>query len=151
MKIGFTASRELTEAQVHYIRSVVKDLEILNEVFETEELITGGCEFITGGCWGGDTEIAKAVREYHPEVNHKVILPANRNQVDRVAIESAFPKDNIVKMPEGSSYRDRNTRIVRECNRLIAFWTGSTRSGTLMTINIGRRAKKLKEEDIHRL
>lgn len=145
MKIGFTASRELTEAQVYFLRSVVKDIEI-HDI--DEFLVT---EFITGGCWGGDTEIAKAVREYHPEIPHKVILPANRSQVDRVAIESAWPKDNIVKMPEGSSYRDRNTRIVRVCDRLIAFWTGSMRSGTLMTINIGRRAKKLQEDDIYKL
>lgn len=152
MRIGFTASRELTKVQVSFLRSIIEDLglEIMDEAKDIEDFILA-TEFITGGCWGGDTEIAKAVREYHPGIPHKIILPADRSQVDRVAIESAWPKNNIIEMPGGSTYRDRNERIVSECDRLIAFWTGNTRSGTHMTINIGCRAGKMMESDIHRL
>ncbi len=138
MIIGFTAARELTEANIAYIKSIIVDLEAADG-------------FVTGGCIGGDTLIAKCIRDFHPDKSHKIIIPANRSQVDSAVYWLANPKDNIIYMPERSSYRDRNTKIVDSSDRMLAFWTGGQRSGTLMTINISKRANKIIEEDIHML
>lgn len=133
--IGFTASRELSEEQRSYIVDVVKSLKADG--------------FVTGGCVGGDAIIAKAINEFHPATSHKIVVPFNKTQVDSAVYELAHPSDNIIYMPNGTNYRDRNTRIVKESTRMIAFWTGNVRSGTKMTINIASRVCKIVREDIH--
>lgn len=135
MIIGFTASRELTKAQKIFVMDTVKNLTADG--------------FVTGGCVGGDTIIANAIKKYHSRVNHKIIIPSNRIQVDNFVHLTACPKHNLIYMPDDTDYRDRNERIVEESDRMIAFWTGYRRSGTFMTINISKRANKIIEDDIH--
>lgn len=138
MIIGFTASRDLTKEQGKFVIDTIKNL--------TE--VDG---FVTGGCVGGDTIIAKAIRKFHPKALHKIIIPSNKSQVDSAVYDLANPTDNIIFMLDGTDYRARNERIVEESDRMIAFWTGYHRSGTKMTINISRRANKITESDIHLL
>jgi hypothetical protein len=128
--IGFTASRQSQRCGVeNYI-------ELVNHV--VKGLFPGG--FVTGGCWGGDEYIAKAIRRYHPHIPHTVVVPGSLRQVSQDAIRTAT---QIIWMPPGSSYWQRNDKIVEFSTRMIAFWTGEREhSGTFMTINIARRAGK---------
>jgi len=52
--------------------------------------------------------------------------------------------DKLIMMPPTTNYRDRNEWIVKESDKMVAFWTGKKIfSGTYMTINIAKRANKL--------
>ena len=133
--IGFTASRELSYKQKMFIFKIISKLKAQ--------------KFITGGCWGGDEAIAMAINKYHPNIPHTVIVPYNRSQVSQKAIQCASPKDNIIWMPEQTSYRDRNKKIVELSDKIIAFWNGNMRSGTKMTINIAKKANKLNNKDVY--
>ena len=137
--IGFTASRTpkaLTlEDYIRRVNRVVKRLEADG--------------FVTGACWGGDEYIAKAIKRFHPKTPHTVVIPYKTGQVSAEAVKTAT---SIVRMTSRSesSYRARNERIVELSTRMVAFWTEKrAHSGTFMTINIARRAGKIREEDIH--
>jgi hypothetical protein len=137
--IGFTASRvskTLTlEGYVREVNRIVKKLEADG--------------FVTGACWGGDEYIALAIKRFHPKAPHIVVIPAALRQVSGKAIETATQR---IRMPPRSSYRARNAKIVELSTRMIAFWSEQrAHSGTFMTINMARRAGKIKGKDIHRV
>jgi hypothetical protein len=135
MIIGFTASRKpnllVYSAYMTFIEHTIESLE--------------ADAFVSGACVGGDEIVALMVARYHPTKQNIVIVPANLSQVSQNAIDVAT---EVIRMPRGTSYRERNTEIVLRADRMIAFWNGQQRSGTLMTINIARRAGKIQEADI---
>lgn len=95
---------------------------------------------VTGACIGVDSQIAHLVAEYYPDVRQIIIVPADRKKVDKTVFPLA---KRLIKMGKGSSYRDRNKRLVEESDKVIAFWIGVKRSGAYMTIRIADREGKL--------
>ena len=141
--VGFTAARNLTQEDELTIERVIVRLPSLPEMV------------VTGACIGGDQFIAEWFLQNFSNVKQKVIVPNNLSQVDRSFLTaiSRYPNVEMVYMPSGSSYRERNARIVAECTRLIGFppyiesHEFSTRSGTWQTIRIGRRMGR--EVNVH--
>lgn len=132
MKVGFTGTRNLRPDDRMLIDSVLVDLvEHCNAT-----------EFITGGCLGVDGYIVRfGIESWGNAVNQVIIAPANHKLVDEKALELAH---SVIQMRKGTSYRDRNEKIVKEAYIMMAFWDGKTvRSGTLMTMNIAKREGKL--------
>ena len=127
MRWGFTGSQKGCDTKI-----LGGDLDILN--------LKSGDWLITGACIGVDAQIFHLAKDRYPEIPQLVIFPYNRDKID-TTIE-AYAND-VIWMPQGTDYRDRNERIVAESDRIIAFWTGKERSGTYMTMNIARRAGKL--------
>jgi hypothetical protein len=129
MKIGFTGSRKGTE-----LSKVKEVLDSLN--------LTKNDTIITGACIGIDTLVSTLTRPY--KCNQIIIVPANRSNVNFAFLATLYPEKNtIIYMDAGTSYRDRNEKIVETSELLIAFWDGNRRSGTYMTMNLARRANKL--------
>ena len=95
---------------------------------------------ITGACIGIDSQVFHLVKDYYPRVHQLVVFPADMSRVDH-SIEQYISE--AVYMPQGTDYRDRNERLVAESERMVAFWKGSKRSGTYMTMNIARKVSKL--------
>jgi hypothetical protein len=127
--IGFTATRHLNNGRRETIEKTIKKLN--------------ADVFVHGACVGGDAYIAQMVKKHHPEAIIRAIVPANQSQVDQESIKISH---EIIRMLPGSSYRDRNESIVKNSDEMYAFWTGvQAGSGTYMTINIAKRADKLKE------
>lgn len=106
-------------------------------------LLTENDTVVTGACIGVDTQIFVLVATHWPKVPQLVIIPANRSKVDSRILSFEVPMQ-IIYMPFGTSYRDRNERLVKESDCITAFWTGEQRSGTNMTKNIAKRAGKLR-------
>lgn len=126
MKIGFTASRNLSKYGKKKIENLIQKLEANT--------------YIHGACIGGDAYIAKMVKKYHPKSVLIAVVPRNLSKVDSKSVSIS---DKVIN--EGN-YRERNTRIVNESDFIIAFWNGKKiHSGTYMTINIARRKNKLKQ------
>jgi len=135
--IGFTASRiprlYTLDGYVEEVNRVVKRLKADG--------------FVTGACVGGDEFIALAIRRFHRRTPHTVVVPWLQRYVSGRAIEAAT---EVVRMPPQSSYRQRNVQIVDRSTRMVAFWTErKAHSGTYMTINIARRAGKIRDADIY--
>lgn len=95
---------------------------------------------VTGACIGIDSQVFHLVKDYFPKVHQLVVFPSNMNRVDHT-IEQYISE--AIYMIEGTDYRDRNERLVAESDKMVAFWKGSQRSGTYMTMNIARRVSKL--------
>lgn len=103
-----------------------------------------GSTLYHGGCIGVDAIAAKFAWQRHLTVIG--VLPANHTMIAHGAWKewSHF----IIHAPPGrgntNDYRARNELLVyqlkMEGGLLKAFWTGSQRSGTKMTINIAERA-----------
>jgi len=94
---------------------------------------------------GGGRVGAPLVRGKPPSVIRMVVVPADRKRVDSSVLGNA---GWIIHMPGGTSYRDRNTELVRRSDRIVGFWTGQQRSGTYMTMNIAWREGKILPTDI---
>lgn len=128
---GFTASRNIAGVPK---RAVVPYLMCLSD----------GTEFVTGGANGGDTFIGLWLYYQFNYATHTVIVPSNRSQVCEWWINC--PSVNVIYMPDGTSYKDRNQAIVDRSNKLIGFPeypeddSRSLRSGTWQTIRLARKA-----------
>lgn len=95
---------------------------------------------ITGGCIGLDSSLSHLTKVHYPLVKQIIVMPTNKSQVDLSVINNG----EVIKIPAGLSYRDRNEKIVELSEKVIAFWTGQkTYSGTYMTINIAKKEGKL--------
>jgi hypothetical protein len=109
-----------------------------------------GTMVITGGCLGGDALVARLARARGLKV--LTILPANHKEVDPEWREHCT---EFYQMPPGTSYRDRNTRIVVLSRRMYGLADGPTNgvdrgSGTWMTIRIAqRRGVPIQVEVLH--
>lgn len=128
MRWGFTGSQKGTRDN-----TILKILSGLN--------LTKDDWVITGACIGIDTQVACLVAAEFPFVKQLIIYPYDRT---KVSDDLDLIADEWINMPEGSNYRDRNERLVKESDLMVAFWTGKKAySGTFMTINIAKRANKL--------
>jgi len=100
---------------------------------------------VTGACVGVDAYVHHWFADHFPEVRRTVVFPGNLKATDPSVADTAH---EVQRMPAGSSYRARNTRMVELSDTMASFWTGQERSGTYMTMNIARRAQKLESKDI---
>ncbi len=139
LRYGFSGSRTITEAQERIIADVLESL-------------LPGCEYTTGGCIGVDSFIGRAMWLKYPDATHRIVVPFDRSRVEpwwmHRAIRDAGPASGVLleEMPPGTTYRDRNQRIVDHADVLVAFPAHaeddpkSKRSGTWQTIRMARRA-----------
>lgn len=128
--IGWTASRQ--DPAPH-------QREQMRRIFSALTLADG---FVTGGCVGGDAFIGATLYDLYPLRRHVVVVPADRS---RVAIWwHDAPTVEVIEMPPGTSYRDRNVRLVDESHLLGGisafpeFDDRSRRSGSWQTIRLAR-------------
>ena len=94
---------------------------------------------VTGACIGLDSQISHLARKHYPLTKQKIVVPSNRKYIDKTVFANGF----VVLMGPLTSYRDRNTEMVRISQKIISFFNGNERSGTFMTMNIARKEGKL--------
>lgn len=107
--------------------------------------------YVTGGCRGGDAVIGRWLRMTYPRAEHVVVLPASLRQVEDwwSGLDRLHPR--IIAMPAGTTYKDRNTRLVELADEVRGFpaWPEhdprSVRSGTWQTIRMARRAETMRD------
>lgn len=126
---GFSGSKEpLTVAQMAYIDKIISELPKGSRVY-------------TGACVGVDAYVARSAysRGYYVHT----IVPALRSHVD---FQWEMWCHSYEEMPQGTTYRDRNIKIVeRGRDGLIAFPLyeeddpRSRRSGTWQTIRLAAK------------
>lgn len=136
-RIGFSGSRHLTAEQK----------TIVDEVLST----LNGSEFTTGACIGVDAYIGRKLWYDRPESLHRVVIPADRSRVAEWWLEyeigdaGPYRAPELEEMPPGTTYRERNWRIIEHSDVLVAFPAypeddpRSARSGTWQTIRMARR------------
>lgn len=137
MRVGFTGTRTVKLDAVQRVCDFVCSQS------------TGGSEFTTGACVGFDAIAAHCLLDNFPDAVHRLVVPANQSQVDHEIIERfqrlQGNRHIIEYMPDGTTYRQRNERILHHADKLVAVAefpelnTRSTRSGTWMTVRIARR------------
>jgi predicted Rossmann fold nucleotide-binding protein DprA/Smf involved in DNA uptake len=129
--LGFTASRDLTDEHAKRIRKFLNTL-------------SARC-YVTGAARGGDTIIGDHLATTQPWARHIVVVPANRAQVERWWTAKRHSNNHnieIVVMPIGTDYRERNREIVSRSDYLFVVARypetdpRSRRSGTWMTKRI---------------
>lgn len=125
MRIGITATRALTKVGEQQIT------QALSKVVAQAETV------IVGGAIGGDAFAARVAHTLRLWV--KVILPVDTKEID------PDWRDYCDEAEGSYPYRERNTRIVEQCEVLYAFAAyleadaRSRRSGTWMTVRIARK------------
>jgi predicted Rossmann fold nucleotide-binding protein DprA/Smf involved in DNA uptake len=126
--VGFTGSRHLTGEMQEAIKRALIETQV-------------DATIVTGACLGVDAYVA-LIAWRTPYLKVHTIVPADRSRVDPYWRDHC---DTFEEMPPGTTYRDRNERIVALSDRLIAVpdypedAPESRRSGTWMTIRIARR------------
>lgn len=139
MIIGFSSARDLKGVDPRKISDPLSKIE--TDYPDTER-------FVYGGACGGDAAIAIWLTHQGPKALHHVIIPANRSQVMEwwKLPNAAEPWPILEYMPDGTTYKQRNQKIVNTINRLIAFPEyreedpRSIRSGTWQTIRMAKKA-----------
>ena len=134
--VGFTSSRDI----LGYESAIVEALKILP--FEIDASTT----FVTGGCIGGDALIGRTMARLCPDNRHVVHVPANTSRVEAWWNDPEFKlgptQITRLHMPEGTTYRDRNQKIVEDSDVLVVIARfpedhgASKRSGTWQTKRI---------------
>lgn len=128
--VGFTGSRTLPQACYPVVERAVAALP-------------DGTLVVTGGCIGVDDYVAYLAHRYGFKVHG--VIPADRS---RVPPGWRDIYDTYEQMPMGSTYRQRDERLVEISDRLIALpllpedAPQSRRSGTWMTVRIARSTGK---------
>jgi len=131
--LGITAARDILAVPQSKIVPHLKGLEEFGE-------------FVTGGAEGGDAFIGLWLWWNYDHAIHTVIVPANKKQV--FDWWSGKLSVNVIQMPEGTTYKDRNQAIVDRSDELRGFPEylenddRSRRSGTWQTIRLARKANK---------
>jgi len=135
--IGFTASRNIIGVSPSFWGN---HLSVLNADV-----------YITGGCFGGDSVIGKTLLRLFPSAIHLIVVPGDTSKVDfwwQRKETNNLENIKIYWMPEDSSYKDRNQKIVTLSNEIIGFPeydeadSRSLRSGTWQTIRLATKAIK---------
>lgn len=134
--IGFTGSRDLTEAEKIGMERILYRLH--------------PDTVITGACVGVDEFVATWFASHEPGVRQLIYVPGNRSRVNMRVIEdlSKFSQVEVSYMPRSSSYLDRNLAIIASCDFLLGFprhvesHALSQRSGTWQTIRKARALSK---------
>lgn len=136
--VSFTASRDMG----HPAREGVVTSVLMVHVPHVER-------YVTGACAGGDAFIGHWLFENRTEAEHVVIVPADRSRVDDWWVSASFASDRpvtVIEMPAGTTYADRNARLVAEASAVFAFPAypegdpRSLRSGTWQTVRLARKA-----------
>lgn len=102
--------------------------------------------YVTGACTGGDAFIGRWLHANRPEAEHVVVVPADRGRTDPWWREVAGRPVTVVEMPPGTTYADRNARLVAEADAVFAFPAypeddpRSLRSGTWQAVRMARKA-----------
>lgn len=132
--VSFTASRDMDEAAQD---GVVTNVLMVHVPFVER--------YVTGACTGGDAFIGCWLYENRPEAEHVVVVPADRS---RIAAWWRYAEEErpvtVIEMPPGTTYADRNARLVAEGNAVFAFPAypendpRSRRSGTWQTVRMSR-------------
>jgi hypothetical protein len=138
VRIGFTGTRSLRrlDAVRAFLSATCDD----------------GDEFTTGACLGFDAFAAHHLLDVYPDRRHRLVVPANRTQVDWSIIDRFLlllaqgAKNAVVEeMPDGSTYKQRNERILDHADELVAVvaWAEhdgrSIRSGSWQTVRLARK------------
>jgi hypothetical protein len=130
--IGFTAARNVAKGSMG--ESVIR---------YTLAQLPPADRYVTGGCWGGEAIIGLWLYRARPRAEHVVVVPANRSQVSPWWEGVQGGRITLIFMEPGTTYKDRNTRIVMESNQLCGFPayeendSRSLRSGTWQTLRLG--------------
>lgn len=133
--VSFTASRDMNEA--------ARRCAVTN-VLMVRVPVVG--RYVTGACVGGDAFIGRWLHANRPEAEHVVIVPADRGRVDPWWLEAKGPAVTVIEMPPGTTYADRNARLVAEGSAVFGFPAypeadrRSLRSGTWQAIRMARKA-----------
>lgn len=107
--VAFTASRHLDAGGERLVTSV-----LTVHVPPADRYVTGGCE-------GGDAFIGRWLYYRYPDAEHVIVVPANRSRVD-YWWESVDGKPvTLIEMPAGTTYADRNARLVAEAEGGVVF------------------------------
>lgn len=71
---------------------------------------------ISGACIGVDQFVATTLLEVQPESRQRIIVPRNRQKVDLdwLAEMRAHPNVEVIFMPSGTTYFDRNLALLGE-------------------------------------
>jgi hypothetical protein len=132
--IGFSAGRAVTPAGESILRYHLARLP-------------QAARYVLGGAGGGDAIIGRYLVWKWPKASFVIIVPANRSQVDSWWEEYLGKIDiTVIEMPDGTTYADRNLRIVEESDVLAGFPIHpeddrrSRRSGTWQTVRYARKA-----------
>jgi hypothetical protein len=147
IRMGFTGSRFVlrTEDRHHQQKQRLIVDSRLDELVRSD---VGMALAVTGACVGIDQYIAEYLLCEHPDVRQIIVVPWDKKLVSGLFLDRMQQHSSIVTilyMPPGSSYRDRNKRIVFLSDMVDAFWDGRKRSGTTMTMHIAKKAGKLRK------
>lgn len=132
--ISFTAARDVTEAARNGLVASVLTVHV--------PLVE---RYVTGACIGGDAFIGRWLYANRPEAEHAVIVPADRSRVDPWWLEAKERPVTVTEMPAGTTYADRNARLVAEASAVFGFPAypeddrRSLRSGTWQAIRMARK------------
>jgi len=99
--VSFTASRDMDEAAR---QGVVTSVLAVHVPFADR--------YVTGACVGGDAFIGRWLYANRPDAEHAVVVPADRSRVDTWWLEAKGPAVTVTEMPPGTTYADRNARLV---------------------------------------
>lgn len=135
MRLGFTGTRTLP-ADMSAIEDYVADR------------IVRFNEFTSGACVGFDAWVARYLLRVRPEATHRLVVPANRSQVDIDLYHEFITHTGgwvvIEFMPDGTTYKQRNARILDHADELLGVCDyperhgKSARSGSWQTVRLAR-------------
>jgi len=109
VRYGFTGTRTLEPADD-------------DTIAHTLSMLKDGTEFTTGACIGVDSFVGQSFWLAKPDAVHRVVVPADRSRVDHWWTHRAIGDTvRVEEMPTGTTYKDRNLRIVEQSDVLVAF------------------------------
>jgi hypothetical protein len=97
---------------------------------------------VTGGCIGWDHMMGEYCALRWPDLEHRVVVPADRSRVEAWWLKPGMDHVIVEEMPPGTTYRDRNARLVLLADVFAAGpdypegHPASRRSGTWQTIRM---------------
>lgn len=107
--------------------------------------------YVTGACVGVDAFVGENLYMLRPRAHHVVVVPADRSRVCRWWVDATgavLPGVEVVEMPEGTTYRDRNHELLVDADVLFGFPDlpendpRSARSGSWMTVRLAKSLSK---------